>query len=87
MPRLSLMDTPAGHVALQAGTGAAGRPTREVLPGRPLGDGQWLLLGTPALTEGCAAGDTLVVREDGSFDVARRGATSRSCPTQNPGSP
>ncbi len=67
------MDTPAGHVALHAGTGAAGRPTREILPGRPLGDGQWLLLGTPALTEGCAAGDTLVVREDGSFDVTRRG--------------
>jgi hypothetical protein len=32
-----------------------------------------LLLGTPALAEGCAAGDTLSIREDGSFKVTRRG--------------
>src|SRR5687767_7432505 len=62
-----------GHLALLAGRRSDGQPVHEVVPSRRRPDGLWLLLGTPALAEGCAEGDLLAVSEEGAFSVAERG--------------
>lgn len=66
---------PAGehHVALLVGTDRSGRDVHEVVPARRLADGTWLVAGTPALAQGCAAGDTLAVDARGAYAVRHRG--------------
>ena len=61
------------HVALLAGSRSDGHPVREVLPAEVESCSRWRLLATPALVEGCAAGDVLLVHTDGSFRVEQRG--------------
>jgi hypothetical protein len=60
------------HVALLADN-PGGRQVRESTPARSVGVGEWLLLATPGLVQGCAAGDVVRVNDDGSFQVLHRG--------------
>ncbi len=62
------------HIRLLAGHNSTGRPVFEVLPARVLGEHSFELSGSPGLVLGCAAGDVLQVADDGTFEVARRGA-------------
>ncbi|MFC9645115.1 DUF4265 domain-containing protein [Streptomyces mirabilis] len=62
------------HIRLLAGHNSIGRPVFEVLPARVLGEHSFELSGSPGLVLGCAAGDVLQVADDGTFEVARRGA-------------
>ena len=75
------------HVRLLAGTAASGRPVREEVPARALGAGRWHLSGSPALVEGCAAGDVLQVEDDGSFRVVERGGNLALVSYADPGRP
>ncbi|BFU46699.1 DUF4265 domain-containing protein [Krasilnikovia sp. MM14-A1004] len=61
------------HVALLAGTNASGLPVHEQVPAARLGDGLYRVAGTPALVDGCAAGDVVHVQADGSFQVQHHG--------------
>jgi hypothetical protein len=45
----------------------------ELVPARPLGERMYLVLATPGMVYGCAAGDTVRVEADGTFSVVRRG--------------
>lgn len=45
----------------------------ELVPAKPLGEGVFLVLATPGMVYGCAAGDTVRVQPDGQFAVLRRG--------------
>ena len=45
----------------------------ELVPARPLGEEMFLVLATPGMVYGCAAGDTVRVKADGQFAVVRRG--------------
>ncbi len=45
----------------------------ELVPARPLGEELYLVLATPGMVYGCAAGDTVRVEADGRFAVVRRG--------------
>jgi hypothetical protein len=45
----------------------------EIVPARPLGEEMFLVLATPGMVYGCAAGDTVRVGDDGRFAVVRRG--------------
>jgi hypothetical protein len=62
-----------GHVALLAGMNGVGKPYMEVLPARALAPDVYELLGSPGLVLGCAQGDVIRRKPDGSFDVERRG--------------
>lgn len=61
------------HVRLLAGWGRNGEPSHELTPARFLGDREYLILGTPGLANGCAAGDRVQVDEKGAFVVVERG--------------
>lgn len=49
------------------------RDAVELVPAEQLPDGQWRVLGTPGIVNGCAAGDEVDVAADGTFVVTRRG--------------
>ncbi|WP_199424594.1 DUF4265 domain-containing protein [Actinotalea solisilvae] len=61
------------HLALLAGFRQDGEPAYEVVPAERRPDGLWQLRGTPALAQGCAAGDLLSVDDTGGYTVAERG--------------
>jgi len=61
------------HVLLLAGWGKNGKPSHELTPARHLGGDEYLILGTPGLANGCAAGDRVRVDESGAFVVVERG--------------
>ncbi|MGH2689987.1 MAG: DUF4265 domain-containing protein [Actinomycetota bacterium] len=52
---------------------ATGRVVHEEIPARPVGGDRYLLLATPGLATGCAAGDVIRVNEQGRFAVEVRG--------------
>jgi hypothetical protein len=49
-----------------------GSPSERV-PATPVGDSEWLVLGTPGVVNGCAAGDRVLVGADGTFRIVERG--------------
>ncbi|MBQ0895096.1 DUF4265 domain-containing protein [Micromonospora sp. U56] len=61
------------HVRLLAGTASSGQPCYELIPAAMVEQGVYEVLASPGLTHGCAAGDRIRVRHDGSFEVLRRG--------------
>ena len=61
------------HVGLLAGLRSDGSPVVEQVPARKLGEGLYLILGSPGLANGCAEGDTVAVDSDGAFEVSERG--------------
>ena len=64
----------SAHVRLHiGGTETTGAEVDEVVPARHLGDDLYVVLGTPGVVYGCAAGDTVRVRPDGRFVVVERG--------------
>src|SRR5438093_1290117 len=52
---------------------ATGRPVHEELRARHEGGDRYVVLATPGLANGCAAGDTVQVDGDGRFTVVERG--------------
>ncbi|WP_164465928.1 DUF4265 domain-containing protein [Actinoplanes teichomyceticus] len=56
-----------------AGLGAGGRLVYETVLTRTIEPGVHLVLGTPALVEGLAAGDRIRVQAGGAFEVVRHG--------------
>ena len=52
---------------------ATGRPVHEELRARHEGGDRYVVLATPGLANGCAAGDTVQVVGDGRFTVVERG--------------
>jgi hypothetical protein len=60
-------------VRILAGRKSNGAPVLEVVPADDVGSGVFRLAGSPGLAQGAAAGDTIAVHEDGSFDVIERG--------------
>jgi hypothetical protein len=74
MPRVTV-DGMAEHsrVRLLAGLGAGGKLVYETVLTRTIEPDQHLVLGTPALVEGIAAGDRIRVRAGGGFEVVQRG--------------
>jgi hypothetical protein len=61
------------HVRLLVGYTSSGEPSHEMTPARPLEDGDYLILGTPGLANGCAAGDRVRVDASGAFTIIERG--------------
>jgi hypothetical protein len=59
------------HVLLLADS--SDRPFYETVPATMVAQGVYDILGSPALTYGCAAGDRVRVAADGTFHVLRRG--------------
>jgi len=74
MPEVTV-DELAGHshVRLAAGLGAGGQLVYESVLTRTIAPDLHLVLGTPALVEGIAAGDRIQVRAGGAFEVVQRG--------------
>lgn len=70
---MSVSEDHTHHVRLHddgpEGTGDAD----ELVPARPLGGDLYLVLATPGIVYGCAAGDTVQVDDDGQFTVVGRG--------------
>lgn len=60
------------HVLLLASSDGED-PLLESTPAREERTGEWLLLATPGLAQGCAAGDVVRVEVDGAFTVLHRG--------------
>ena len=60
------------HVFLLAGNDRQ-EPVLESTPAGEERAGEWLLLATPGLVQGCAAGDVVRVEADGAFTVLHRG--------------
>jgi hypothetical protein len=60
-------------VRLFAGLNSAGSPVLEQVPATPTGDGRVRLSASPGLAQGAAAGDEVVLKADGQFDVIERG--------------
>lgn len=60
------------HLAEAAAT-SAGSLARESVPAEQVADDEWLILGTPGLVNGCAAGDRVRVSVDDTFEVVDRG--------------
>lgn len=52
---------------------STGNPVHEELPARHEGDDRYVVLATPGLANGCAAGDTVLVDDHGRFTVVERG--------------
>ena len=62
------------HVLIRTGdVRSDGSPARELIPARRLRGRDYLVVGTPALANGCAAGDRIRVEESGDFIVVERG--------------
>ncbi|RFS86981.1 DUF4265 domain-containing protein [Actinomadura spongiicola] len=51
------------HAQIWAGDKSDGQPAYEMVPVERLPDGQYKIVGTPALVLGCAAGDTVTLDE------------------------
>lgn len=68
------LDVPHGHIDLLAGANASGQAVHEQVPATLVNDaGVYELVATPALVLGCAAGDTIKLNPDRSFQILRRG--------------
>ncbi len=61
------------HVRLLAGYGKDGKAAHELTPARRVGEDEWLIVGTPGLANGCAAGDRVRVDASGAFAIVERG--------------
>lgn len=61
------------HVGLLAGRRKDGSPFIEMIPARRVGQDLYEVLGTPGIAQGCAQGDEILVRPDGTHSVQRRG--------------
>jgi Domain of unknown function (DUF4265) len=74
-PRFSTRSesTGHGHVRLLAGYGKNGRPSLELVVAEAVGDGVFVICGTPGLVNGCASGDRVRVDESGAFEILERG--------------
>jgi hypothetical protein len=60
------------EIDLIAGVKSSGEPVSERLPVRCVGDHEYVLVASPVLVLGLAAGDRIEVRE-GSFEILERG--------------
>ncbi|WP_198170617.1 MULTISPECIES: DUF4265 domain-containing protein [Actinoplanes] len=61
------------HIRLVAGLGAGGQLVYEMVLTRTVEPDLHLVLGTPALVEGIAAGDRIRMHAGGGFEVVQRG--------------
>ncbi|WP_170026710.1 DUF4265 domain-containing protein [Actinomadura oligospora] len=61
------------HLNLLAGIGTAGQPVHEQVPAAQVAGGRYRLEATPALVDGCAAGDLVEIDHAGRVSVIERG--------------
>jgi hypothetical protein len=61
------------HLSVLAGVSSAGRPVYEDVPAEPLPAGRYRLVSSPALADGCAAGDIVRIDGDRRVEVIIRG--------------
>jgi len=63
-----------GHVRLVDSVETPnGALANEPVPADQVSDDEWLIVATPGLVNGCAAGDRVLVANDGTFEVVERG--------------
>ncbi len=61
------------HVQLVEAPGGSTQAASELVPAVHIDESEWMILATPGLVNGCAAGDRVHVAQDGTFEVVLRG--------------
>jgi hypothetical protein len=60
-------------IRIAAGRNSQGGPVLEEIPAVETAPGRYVLASSPGLAQGAAAGDTIALHDDGTFDVVERG--------------